>query len=185
MSERACARCGAPVGPDEYLCWRCRQELPAESPVAESGSTATATAATPGEEPRTFRGGVLPRGMVLPSRVQYHGTVLGLIAVGIVIVLTLGVFVSTGVGPFIVSGISAQETGGGQTGSQPFVTGTVTNRGDHAGRARCVVLYTDASGGQIPTQSVETRIIQPHATGTVTIALPPGVSTHDVVLDCK
>ena len=89
--------------------------------------------------------------MVLPSRVQYHGTVLGLIAVGVVIVLTLGVFVSTGVGPFIVSGISAQQTGGGQTGAQPFVTGTVTNRGDHAGKARCVVLYTDANGGQIPT----------------------------------
>jgi hypothetical protein len=48
-----------------------------------------------------------------------------------------------------------------------------------------VVLYTDANGGQIPTQSVETRIIQPHATGTITIALPPGVSTHGVVLDCK
>jgi len=185
MSERACARCGAPVGPDEYLCWRCQQELPAESPAAESGSTATATGAPPGEEPRTFRGGVIPRGMVLPSRVQYHGTVLGLIAVGVVIVLTLGVFVSTGVGPFIVSGISAQQTGGGQTGAQPFVTGTVTNRGDHAGKARCVVLYTDANGGQIPTQSVETRIIQPHATGTITIALPLGVSTHGVVLDCK
>jgi hypothetical protein len=185
MSERACARCQSPVGPDEYLCWRCRQELPAETPASEPGSVATAAASPPGEEPRTFRGGVIPRGMVLPSRVQYHGTVLGLIAVGIVIVLTLGVFVSTGVGPFIVSGITAQPTGGGQTGSQPLVTGTVTNRGDHAGKARCVVLYTDASGGQIPTQSVETGIIAPHATGTIRISLPTGASTHDVVFDCK
>jgi hypothetical protein len=185
MSERACARCGTPVGPDEYLCWRCRQELPAEKPAADSGSKAPAAASPPGDEPRTFRGAVIPKGMVLPSRVQYHGTVLGLIAVGIVIVLTLGVLVSTGVGPFIVSGVSTQQTGGGQTGSLPFVTATVTNRGDHAGKARCVALYTDASGGQVPTQSVETEIIRPHGTGTVTVPLPAGVSTQDVVLDCK
>jgi hypothetical protein len=123
--------------------------------------------------------------MVLPSRVQYHGTVLGLIAVGIVVVLSLGVLVSSGVGPFIASGVSAQQTGAGADGTQAFVTGTVTNRGDHAGKARCVALYTSAGGGRIPTQSVETGIIGPHATATVTITLPPGASAHGVTLDCK
>jgi hypothetical protein len=180
MSERACARCGTPVGPDEYLCWNCRQELPANVAAA-----AEAEDAAPGEAARTFRGSAVPEGMVLPSRVQYHGTVLGLIAVGIVIVLSLGVLVSTGVGPFIASGISAHDTGGGASGTQPFVTGTVTNRGDHAGKARCVALYTSAAGGQVPTQSVETGIISAHGTAHVAIVLPPGSSTHRASLDCK
>jgi hypothetical protein len=65
------------------------------------------------------------------------------------------------------------------------VTGTVTNRGNHAGKARCVALYTGGSGGQIPTQSVETGVIDANGTVTVTIALPPGTTTHGVVLDCK
>ena len=180
MSARACARCGTPVGPDEYLCWNCRQELP-----AAAAEPAEAEDVASDEPPRTFRGSRVPAGMVLPSRVQYHGTVLGLIAIGIVIVLALGVLVSTGVGPFITSGVSAQQRGGGPDGSQPFVTGTVTNRGDHAGKARCVALYASAGGGRVPTQSVESGVISPHGTATVTILLPPGSSTRGVTLDCK
>jgi hypothetical protein len=177
MSARTCARCGTPVGPDEYLCWNCRQELPSQGGVT--------TEADPGDPKRTFRGAAVPEGMVLPSRNQYHGTVLGLIAVGIVIVLSLSVLVSTGVGPFIASGVSAQQTGAGADGTQAFVTGTVTNRGDHAGKARCVALYTSGGGGQIPTQPVETGLIDPHGTTAVTIVLPPGASTHGIGLDCK
>jgi hypothetical protein len=176
MSARTCARCGTPVGRDEYLCWNCRQELPAQGGVT--------TEAEP-DPRRTFRGAAVPEGMVLPSRVQYHGTVLGLIAVGIVIVLSLSVLVSTGVGPFIASGISAQDSGGGPNGTQAIATGTVTNRGDHAGKARCVALYTSGGGSLVPTQSVETGVIEPHGTATVTVVLPPGASTHGITLDCK
>jgi hypothetical protein len=175
MSERTCARCGDPVGPDEYLCWNCRQELPAGSEPPEAS----------GEQPRTFRGAEVPRGMVLPSKVQYHGTVFGLIAVGVVIVLSLGILVSTGAGPFIPSGVIVHETGGGADGTQAFVTGTVTNRGAHEGKARCVAVYATAGGGRVPTQSVETTAIPARGTGTVAIALPPGASTQGVTLDCK
>jgi hypothetical protein len=179
MSARTCARCGTAVGPDEYLCWNCRQELPAQ------GGVATQTEQAPGDPERTFRGAAVPEGMVLPSRVQYHGTILGLIAVGIIVVLSLSVLVSSGVGPFIASGVSAHQTGAGPGGTQASVSGTVTNRGDHAGKARCVALYTSGGSGQVPTQSVETAVIPPHGTGTVTIVLPPGASTQGVGLDCK
>jgi hypothetical protein len=157
MSARTCARCGTAVGPDEYLCWNCRQELPAQ------GGVATQTEQAPGDPERTFRGA----------------------AVGIIVVLSLSVLVSSGVGPFIASGVSAHQTGAGPGGTQASVSGTVTNRGDHAGKARCVALYTSGGSGQVPTQSVETAVIPPHGTGTVTIVLPPGASTQGVGLDCK
>src|SRR5437588_8755255 len=120
MSARTCARCGASVGPDEYLCWRCRQELPTEPAApAAAGQAPTGTAATRTAE-RTFRGGRVPDGMVLPSWTQYHGTVLGAVAIGVVIVLTLGVLVSGGVGPFMVANVSIQRVdslgGAGSTG---------------------------------------------------------------------
>ena len=186
MSARTCARCGTSVGPDEYLCWRCRQELPAEPAApAAAGQPWPGAAATRTVE-RTFRGGRVPDGMVLPSRTQYHGTILGAIAIGVVIVLTLGVLVSGGVGPFTATNVSIQRidspSGAGSTG---VVGASITNTGQHAGRARCVALWSDAEGGQHPTRSYETAQIRPSGTATISIPLPPGALLNAVTVDCK
>jgi len=177
MPARACARCGNPVGPDEYLCWDCRQELPIQppaEPAAEAASRSGGQDAREAGPVRTFRGGVVPRGMVLPSRTQYHGTVLGMIAIGIVVVLTLAVFVSTGAGPYRVTNTLVGQSAAGA----PAVTASVTNLGTNAGEARCLALWTDASGAQQPTRAVQTAIIQPGSSGTVTIALPAGAGAR-------
>jgi hypothetical protein len=186
MSVRTCARCGTSVGPDEYLCWRCRQELPAEPAApAAAGQPLPGTAATRTVE-RTFRGGRVPEGMVLPSRTQYHGTVLGAIAIGVVIVLTLGVLVSGGVGPFTVANVSIQRidslSGAGSVGE---VDASVTNTGQHTGRARCVALWSDAEGSQHPTRSFQTAQIRPSGTATISIPLPAGALLNAVTVDCK
>lgn len=190
MSGRRCARCGTSVGQDEYLCWDCRQELPAQAPAAAMAGTAggTAPSATSApEDERTFRGAPVPKGMVLPSRVQYHGTVFGLVAVGIVLIMVLGLLVSSGVGPFIASGVTVSQTADGSTGAETTtVNATVTNRGNHGGKARCVALYTSGGGGgRIPTQSVQTAVIPARGTGSVSIELPTGALTDHVTVDCK
>jgi hypothetical protein len=125
--------------------------------------------------------------MVLPSRVQYHGTVFGLIAVGIVLVMVLGLLVSSGVGPFLASGATVSQTSDPATGSATTtVTATVTNRGTHGGQARCVALYTTGGGGsQIPTQAVTTAEIPARGTGSVSIDLPIGAESSHVAVDCK
>jgi hypothetical protein len=191
MTTRRCARCGTSVGQDEYLCWDCRQELPAQTPApamaGAAGGAAQSTTGTPTDVERTFRGARVPKGMVLPSRVQYHGTVFGFIAVGIVLVMVLGLLVSSGVGPFIASAPTVSQTADAATGTaKTTVTATVTNRGTHEGKARCVALYTTGGGGgQIPTQSVTTAVIPAHATGSVSIDLPTGAEAGRVTVDCK
>jgi hypothetical protein len=118
--------------------------------MASAAAAGSAPVAAPAEQERTFRGARVPKGMVLPSRVQYHGTVFGLIAVGIVLVMVLGLLVSSGVGPFIASGVTVTQLTDISTGtSTATVTAVVTNRGTHAGQARCVALYT-TGGGDLP-----------------------------------
>jgi hypothetical protein len=155
--------------------------------MASTAAGGSAPAAAPAEQDRTFRGARVPNGMVLPSRVQYHGTVFGLIAVGIVLVMVLGLLVSSGVGPFIASGVTVSQTADSATGSaKTTVTAVVTNRGTHGGQARCVALYTTGGGGgQIPTQSVTTATIPAHGTGSVSIDLPIGAQSSHVSVDCK
>jgi len=134
-----------------------------------------------------FRGARVPKGMILPSRTQYHGTVFGFIAVGIVLVLVLGLLVSSGVGPFIASGVTVSQTTDTSSGAaKTMVNATVTNRGTHSGQARCVALYTTGGGGgQIPTQSIQTAVIPAKGTGSVSIPLPVGAETSHVTVDCK
>jgi hypothetical protein len=155
--------------------------------MASAAAGGSAPVAAPAEQDRTFRGARVPKGMVLPSRVQYHGTVFGLIAVGIVLVMVLGLLVSSGVGPFIASGVTLSQTADSATGSaKTTVTAVVTNRGTHGGQARCVALYTTGGGGgQIPTQSVTTATIPAHGTGSVSIDLPIGAESSHVSVDCK
>jgi hypothetical protein len=155
--------------------------------MAGAVGSAVPSAGTAPSDERTFRGARVPKGMVLPSRVQYHGTVFGLIAVGIVLVMVLGLLVSSGVGPFIASGVTVSQAADASTGSaKTTVTAVVTNRGQHAGQARCVALYTTGGGGgQIPTQSVTTASIPARGTGSVSIPLPTGAESSHVTVDCK
>ena len=185
MPARACARCGNPVGSDEYLCWSCRQELPvrpvepAAAEAASEGAAGGAAAAAPGSV-RVFRGAAVPKGMVLPSQRQYHGTVLGMIAIGIVVVLTLAVFVTTGAGPYTVTNTIVQPSGG--TGA--LATASVTNQGTDGGRARCIALWTNLQGGELVTKAVETATIAPGSTGQVTIQLPSTAAGARVRVSC-
>jgi hypothetical protein len=166
-----CARCGTPIGSDEFLCAACHDEQVA-SPAAAAPDPASA---------QMWRGQPVPRGMVLPSRTQYHGTMYALIAVGVAITLTLAALVNGGVGPFISSNVRTLQTSDG-----PAVRATVRNQGDHAGRARCVATWTGVQGGLQQSSLVQTDLIAPGQTTEVTIPLnnlqtaPPTVT-----MDCK
>jgi hypothetical protein len=175
VATNACARCGATIEAGEHLCWRCQQELPIERPAAAQVSPQAAG--------RTFRGQPVPEGMVLPSRTQYHGTVFGAIAVGVAIVLTLGVLVNRGVGPFTVSNPHTSIALSPAAG--PVITATVQNMGDHAGQARCIAFWTDQNGGTHPTPVVSTQTIEPGMAVPVLIQLPVGSSTDGILVSCK
>src|SRR5712692_5578891 len=152
MSTRSCARCGTPIDPAQYLCSRCRDELPVERPAQVIAPEAPLDHERSPDLPadRTWRGRPVPPGMVLPSRTQYHGTMYGLIALGVVVTLTLAVLVNKGVGPFSVTGTHVREANGALE-----VVAQVQNQGDHGGRGRCVATWTDVNGG--PHQSAVTQ----------------------------
>jgi hypothetical protein len=118
--------------------------------------------------------------MVLPSQRQYHGTVLGMIAIGIVVVLTLAVFVSTGAGPYTVTNTVVQTSA--DAGS--VATASVTNQGTDAGRARCIALWTNPGSSELPTQAVQTGTIGPGSTGQVTIPLPATAPGARIRVSC-
>src|SRR5919201_5382713 len=87
-----CARCGRPVEPGEHLCAQCREE----APVQVLGRTSEPPAETEIEERRRR----WPPGMVRPSPVQYHATVMVTVAL---VLVGLGLFAflnHRGVGPF-------------------------------------------------------------------------------------
>ena len=180
VPTNTCARCGTAVEADEHLCWRCRQELPIQQPAA------TAQGTRPGDGSALFRGQSVPEGMTLPSRTQYHGTVFGAIAIGMVVVLLLGMFASRGVGPFSVSNVRAGTAVSGLSlGQGPVAAATVKNLGDRAGQARCVAYWSDAEGQNHPTPVVVTRTIEPGKSAAVSIQLPSGASTQGVQMTCK
>ncbi len=137
--------------------------------------------ASGGPRDRTWRGQPVPPGMVLPSRTQYHGTMYGLIALGVVVTLTLAVLVNKGVGPFTVTGTHVRDANGALS-----VVAQVQNQGDHAGRGRCVATWTDVNGGAQQSAVVPSGVIQPGGTAEVAIPLvgllvPP----NPVKVDCK
>lgn len=188
MSTRPCARCGTPIPSDAYLCVRCRDELPIDQPARvaiaapaepENGDGRPA----PGPVRRTWRGQPVPKGMVLPSRTQYHGTMYALIAIGVAITMTLAVLVNKGVGPFVVASVQASTN---VASGEVQARATVRNSGAHAGKARCVALWTNANGGPQQTNVVVTGLILPGRTGDVTIGLPSLTSApQDLRVDCK
>lgn len=172
-----CARCGTPIGSGEFLCAACRDEQVATPPAAAHQDTD----AVQTQQVRTWRGQPVPRGMVLPSRTQYHGTMYALIAVGVAITLTLAALVNGGVGPFTSTDVRTVQTSDG-----PEVTATVHNQGDHAGRARCVATWTGTQGGLQQSSLVQTNLIPPGQAANVTIRLTNlQTAPPTVTMDCK
>jgi hypothetical protein len=119
--------------------------------------------------------------MVLPSRTQYHGTMYGLIALGVVVTLTLAVLVNKGVGPFSVTGTHVREANGALE-----AVAQVQNQGDHGGRGRCVATWTDVNGGPHQSAVTQSGVIQPGGTAEVAIPLTGLVSPPSpITVDCR
>lgn len=179
MSTRPCARCGTRIASDQYLCADCREERTLTTTAlagASDGPVGPAAA-----EGRTWRGRPLPRGMVLPSRTQYHGTMFAFIAAAVAVTMAAAVLVNKGVGPFPVTQIESS-----QQGSVVSVDGLVRNNGSNAGRARCVATWTNRQGGLQQSGVIQTAVIQPSQATTVSLELTDlTVTPDDLSIDCK
>jgi hypothetical protein len=185
MATRACARCGTTIPTDQYLCADCREERPAavaSSPAANQATEKPGAAASPTILTRpTWRGRPVPKGMVMPSRTQYHGTMFGLIAAAVAVTMAAAVLINNGVGPFPVTGIQSRTTDGVIT-----ATAQVRNVGSHPGRARCVATWTTSDGGTLQSQVVQTEPIAAGAATPVMIPLPNlAIVPDDLSVDCK
>jgi hypothetical protein len=200
MATRACARCGASIEPPNHLCARCLDELPFERPTRVATiDHPTGTdeiepdtdelpegleRAEDAPEGPTWRGRPVAPGMILPSRIQYHGTMYGLIAVGVVVTMVAAVLINKGVGPFTVTGANAHLTTSGT--ATVVVTAQVQNQGVHAGRARCVATWTDQNGSPHQSAVVDTQVIAPEATTSVTVPIPALARPPSPVgVDCR
>src|SRR4051794_18385436 len=186
MSTRPCARCGTRIPSDQHLCADCREERTVPVPVqarrteapgrSEGQAGVDRTTPDPVSQPRprvgqepparaTWRGRPLARGMILPSRTQYHGTMFAFIAAAVAVTMAAAVLINKGVGPFPVTGVHATSSKGAIA-----VTGLVRNIGTHPGRARCVGTWTNAQGGRQQTGVVQTPLIG--ADQAVTVSIP-------------
>jgi len=176
MSTRPCARCGTRIPSDQYLCADCREERPVVTQVADPDQEPKAAVQTR----QMWRGKPLARGMVLPSKTQYHGTMFAFIAAAVAVTMAAAVLVNKGAGPFTVSGTRASDTGG-----VIKVSGVVLNSGTRAGRARCVAAWTTTDGGRQQSGLVQTPVILAQATYVVTIPLTQiTVLPSDLSIDC-
>ena len=152
----------------------------ATTALAEPSASAEPVLPAPAEA-RTWRGRPLPRGMVLPSRTQYHGTMFAFIAAAVALTMAAAVLVNKGIGPFPVSQVQAS-----QTGTVVSVTGLVRNNGTNPGRARCVATWTNSQGGLQQTGVVQTALIQPSQATMVSIELMDLViMPNDLSIDCR
>jgi hypothetical protein len=175
MSTRPCARCGTRIPTDQYLCADCREERPVVSQVSDPEQESK-----PVQTRTMWRGRPLARGMVLPSKTQYHGTMFAFIAAAVAVTMAAAVLINKGAGPFTVSGTRSSDTAG-----VIKVSGLVLNSGTRAGRARCVAAWTTTDGGRQQTGVVQTPVILAQATYTVTIPLTETtVLPSDLSIDC-
>src|SRR2546423_8626894 len=113
-----CARCGRPVEPGEHLCAQCRDE----APVRVMGR-----AQAPPESELDERQRRWPPGMVKPSPLQYHATVMVTVVLVLVGLAPFAFLHHRGVGPFNASPVRANRT----ATRSLVVTFSVTNHGSH------------------------------------------------------
>ena len=175
MSTRPCARCGTRIPSDQYLCADCREERP-----VATQQVAAEQEQKPAQTRTMWRGRPVARGMVLPSRTQYHGTMFAFIAAAVAVTMAAAVLINKGAGPFTVSGTRASDAGTVIT-----VSGLVLNSGTRAGRARCVATWTTTDGGRQQSGVTQTPVILPQATYPLTISLTQiTVLPSDLAIDC-
>ena len=149
-----CARCGRPVEPGEHLCEQCREE----APVRVVGQTEAPPETELEERRRRW-----PPGMVRPSSVQYHATVMVTVAL-VLVGLALFAFLNhRGVGPFKASQVRFERRGAGAID----VTFAVTNQGGRAARSTCRITALDDTGTTVADESLLTGPIAGHGTANV------------------
>ena len=172
VGER-CARCGRPVEHGEHLCVQCREE----APVQVVGTVPAARRPDELEERRRR----WPPGMVRPSPVQYHATVMVTVA-AVLVGLALFAFLNhRSIGPFRTSDLQMEARGTGAI----VATFRVTNEGSREARSTCRITAEDAAGTLISSFSVLTRPIPGRGTVPVRYTLTGlSVPVAHLDLDC-
>jgi hypothetical protein len=146
-----CARCGRPVEPGEHLCAQCREE----GPVKVLGR-----AEPPPETELEERRRRWPPGMVRPSPVQYHATVMVTVALVLAGLAVFAFLNHRGVGPFKASRIHFEQ----RSAASVAVTFSVANQGDPAARSTCRITAVNDTGAAVGDESLLTSPIAGHAT---------------------
>ena len=131
MPVQRCPRCGTARRGDLQVCVRC--ESPFDAPDVETS---------------------LPR-PAAPATSQSHGTVIGLLLVGFVVLGVLLYFSVRNIGPFRAQVLSTQVAG-----SNAVVTVEVRNEGDRAGHGKCAIARKDSGTGDLrePFQFLSERV---------------------------
>src|SRR5919198_4959445 len=129
-----CARCGRPVEPGEHLCAQCREE----APVPVVGTVPPPVTRDEMSERRRR----WPPGMVRPSPVQYHATIM-VSVVAVLIGLAVFAFLNhRSIGPFRASSLHTEVANPGSLRT----TFRVTNEGSREARSTCRITAKDNAG---------------------------------------
>jgi predicted nucleic acid-binding Zn ribbon protein len=120
-------------------------------------------------------------GMATPSATQYHATVVVAIVAAVAGLAIAASLALRGVGPFDAQVVRSQP----DAGETLVVTLAVENRGTKAGRAKCQVVASDATGSVVGRTSVVTRSIGAGQRTTSEARLPSvGQPPAQVRVDC-
>lgn len=107
-------------------------------------------------------------GMATPSATQYHATVAVAIVVAVAGLAIAASLALRGVGPFEAQVLRTQAA----AGQALVVTLAVENQGSRAGRAKCQVVASDATGSVLRRTLVVTPSIEAGARATSEASLP-------------
>lgn len=121
-------------------------------------------------------------GMATPSATQYHATVVVAIVAAVAGLAIAASLALRGVGPFDAQVVGTQP----DARETLVVTVAVENRGSKAGRAKCQVVASDATGSVLRETSVVTRSIGAGQRTTSEVRLPsvPG-QPAEVRVNCR
>src|SRR5439155_11116826 len=131
----------------QHLCTRCREE----EPVRVVGTVSAPPSASELEERRRR----WPPGMVRPSPVQYHATVMVTVAAVLIGLALFAFFNHRSVGPFRVTGLHMQVVGR----TSLLATFRVANEGSREGRSTCRIIAEDPQNTPIRSEAALTRPI--------------------------
>jgi len=121
-------------------------------------------------------------GMATPSATQYHATVVVAIVAAVAGLAIAASLALRGVGPFDAQVVGTQP----DAGETLVVTVAVENRGSKAGRAKCQVVASDATGSVLARDLVVTRSIGAGQRTTSEARLPSVAGQPaEVRVDCR